>query len=316
MAQVTHDMETRMDREAPVIGFIGLGRMGGPMAARLADAGYRLVVLDTAAEAMAPLLARGAEAAQSPADVAGRSDIVLASLPTPQVVERVALGEDGVHAGGRARIFADLSTTGATVAQRVAAGLAARGIIGADAPVSGGITGAVAGTLAVMLSCPAPERAALEPVLACFGRVFHVGETPGLGQTMKLVNNILSGTSLVATAEAVVMAVKAGLDAETAIDVINAGSGRTSASQDKFPRTMLPRRFDFGMPAGLFLKDISLYLAEAEALGAPREIAQAVVQRWAEAARILGPERDMTEILRVMEDAAGVVVAGRDARGG
>lgn len=299
-----------MSDDTPVIGFIGLGRMGGPMAGRLIAAGHRLVVLDTAPDAMAPLLARDASAAATPAEVASRSDIVLASLPTPKVVEAVALGAGGVAEGTRARVFVDLSTTGATVAVRVAEGLAARGISAVDAPVSGGVTGAEAGTLAVMLACPAVLRPAIEPVLSVIGRIFHVGERPGLGQTMKLVNNILSGTSLAATAEAVVMGVKAGLDAHTVIDVINAGSGRSSASQDKFPRTILTRSFDFGMPAGLFLKDVSLYLSEAEALGVPREIAQAVVERWAETARTIGPERDMTEIVRMLEQAAGVTVGG------
>ena len=299
-----------MSDDTPVIGFIGLGRMGGPMAGRLIAAGHRLVVLDIAPDAMAPLLARGASAAASPAEVASRSDIVLVSLPTPKVVEAVALGEGGVTEGTRARVFVDLSTTGATVTVRVAEGLVARGISAVDAPVSGGVTGAEAGTLAVMLACPATLRPTIEPILSVIGRIFHVGERPGLGQTMKLVNNILSGTSLAATAEAVVMGVKAGLDAHTVIDVINAGSGRSSASQDKFPRTILTRSFDFGMPAGLFLKDVSLYLSEAEALGVPREIAQAVVDRWAETARTIGPERDMTEIVRMLEQAAGVTVDG------
>ena len=296
-----------------VIGFIGLGRMGGLMAARLLDAGHRLVVCDTVPDALAPLVTRGAEAAHDPAEVADRADIIITCLPTPKVVEEVALGVRGVAQGKRAKFMVDTSTTGSAVAARIAAGLAQHGITGIDAPVSGGLAGARAGTLAVMLACTPEQRLILEPVLAAFGRIFHVGEKPGLGQSMKLVNNILSAVSLAATAEAVVMGVKAGLDAETIIDVVNAGTGRSSASQDKFPRAILPRSFDFGMPAGLFLKDVGLYLSEAEALDAPREIAEVIVKHWRETAETQGADQDMTTIVRMLEERAGVRVAAKDA---
>ncbi|MEN9498729.1 MAG: hypothetical protein RIS83_548 [Pseudomonadota bacterium] len=298
---------------APVLGFIGLGRMGGLMAARLLAAGHRLVVCDTVPAAMAPLIASGAMAAADPADVADQADIVITCLPTPKVVEEVALGKRGVAQGKRAKFMVDTSTTGSAVAARVAEGLAKHGIAGIDSPVSGGLAGARAGTLAVMLACTAAQRPVLEPVLSAFGRIFHVGEKPGLGQSMKLVNNILSAVSLAATAEAVVMGVKAGLAADTIIDVVNAGTGRSSASQDKFPRAILPRSFDFGMPAGLFLKDVGLYLSEAEALDAPREIAEVIVKHWRETAETQGADKDMTTIVRMLEERAGVRVAAKDA---
>src|SRR5215475_440498 len=171
------------------LGVIGTGRMGGPMAGRLMDAGYSLVIYDTQSEAMQPLLKRGAQQAKSPADVASRAEIVLASLPTPDIVRAVALGEDGVIQGTTVKTFIDLSTTGPRVAAMVAAGLAARGIVAVDAPVSGGVLGAKNGTLAVMASGPRAALDALQPVFTCFGKPFFVGEAPGLGQTMKLVNN-------------------------------------------------------------------------------------------------------------------------------
>jgi len=136
------------------IGFIGIGRMGGPMAGRLLDAGYSLCIYDTQPEATKALVARGARLAKSPAEVASAADIVLASLPMPDIVKAVALGPDGVVAGNRATVMIDLSTTGPGTAKLIAAGFEARNITLVDAPVSGGIKGAVNGTLAVMVSCP------------------------------------------------------------------------------------------------------------------------------------------------------------------
>ena len=231
-----------------LLGFVGVGRMGGPMALRLLDAGYRLCIYDVSEEATKPLVARGAELAASPAEVASRAEVVLMSLPTPDVVREVALGGNGgLINGSRARLVIDLSTTGPGVASEVAARLAERQIGWVDAPVSGGVTGAKAGTLSVMVSCAKHSLAEVEPVLKVFGRLFHTGEKPGLAQTAKLANNLLAATALVATSEVMAMGVKAGLDARVLIDIINASSGRNSATQDKFPRAVLPRTFDFGL---------------------------------------------------------------------
>ena len=154
------------------IGFIGTGRMGGPMAGRLIDAGYALSIYDTQAEATQPLVARGARLAKSPAEVASSADIVLASLPTPDIVKAVALGPDGIISGNRARIVVDLSTTGPGAAKLIAEGLKPRDMTLVDAPVSGGVKGAVNGTLAVMVSCPKETYATVEPVLKHFGKLF------------------------------------------------------------------------------------------------------------------------------------------------
>ncbi len=292
------------------IGFIGVGMMGGRMAARLLDAGFELVVYDTSEDALAPLLARGAQRAASPAAVASSVETVLASLPTPAVVRAVALGENGVAAGSRVKTFVDLSTTGPRVAIEVAKGLAAKGIAGVDAPVSGGPTGAQNGTLAVMVSCASGVFAQLEPILRVLGKTFLVGERPGMGQTMKLANNLLSATALAITSEALVMGVKAGLDPRVMLDVINAGSGRNSATQDKFPRTVLPRSFDFGFPNGLLYKDVKLCLDEGEALGVPMLVGNAVGQLLAVAKVRQGANADISTIVRCVEEWAGVEVKG------
>jgi len=171
------------------LGFIGLGNMGAPMAGRLVDAGYSLTVFDTRAAALEPFTARGAKAAPSPAAVASAVDTVLVSLPTPAIVRQVALGKDGVASGSKVKTFVDLSTTGPRAAQEIAAELATRNIVAVDSPVSGGVAGAKKGTLAVMVSGPKDRHDTLVPALQVIGKVFYLGDKPGLGQMMKLANN-------------------------------------------------------------------------------------------------------------------------------
>jgi 3-hydroxyisobutyrate dehydrogenase-like beta-hydroxyacid dehydrogenase len=292
---------------ADLLGFVGVGRMGGPMANRLLDAGYRLCVYDVSDEATGPLVARGAELAASPAEVASIADTVFMSLPTPDVVREVALGGNGgLINGSKVRTVIDLSTTGPGVATEVAGKLAERKIAWVDSPVSGGVTGAKAGTLAVMVSCPKPAYQQLEPVLKVFGKLFHDGEKPGLAQTAKLANNLLAATAMVATSEVMAMGVKAGLDAKVLIDIINASSGRNSASQDKFPRAILSRTFDFGFATGLSYKDVRLCVEEAEAMGVPMVVGGAVREMLAVTRARFGAGSDFTYIAKVLEEWAGV----------
>jgi 3-hydroxyisobutyrate dehydrogenase-like beta-hydroxyacid dehydrogenase len=293
------------------LGFIGLGNMGGPMAGRLLDAGYGLVVFDSREDAVRTFLARGARAARSAAEVASQVDTVLVSLPTPDIVRQVALGNAGIAEGTRAKTYVDLSTTGPRVAKEVAAGLAARGITAVDSPVSGGVAGAKKGSLAVMVSGPQALCESLRPALEVFGKFFYLGSEPGHGQTMKLANNLLSATALAITSEAMVMGVKAGLDPRVMLDVINTGSGRNSASQDTFPKAILPRTFDAGFATGLMYKDVKLCLEEAEAMGVPMWVANAVRQLWFLAVNEIGAEQDFTTIVQCVERWAGVEVKDR-----
>jgi 3-hydroxyisobutyrate dehydrogenase-like beta-hydroxyacid dehydrogenase len=292
------------------LGFIGLGRMGAPMAGRQLDAGHTLTVFDTDAQAVEPLLARGATRAGSAAEVASAAEIVLVSLPTPDIVHQVALGERGIAEGSKVRILIDLSTTGPGVAGQVAAGLAERGIQAVDAPVSGGVKGACEGTLAVMVSCPKATLETVEPIVRLFGRVFYVGEKPGLGQVVKLGNNILSAAAMVASAEALAMGVKAGVDPKVMLDAINAGSGRNSATEDKFPQSVLPGTFDFGFATGLLYKDARLCVDEAEALGVPMVLGSLVRQMLAVTQAKYGAASDFTSIAKVIEEWAGVEIRG------
>jgi len=296
---------------ADLLGFVGVGRMGGPMANRLLDAGYRLCVYDVSEEATKPLVARGAELAASPAEVASSAETVFISLPTPDVVREVTLGSNaGLINGSKVRTVVDLSTTGPGVATEVAGKLAERQIALVDSPVSGGVTGAKAGTLAVMVSCPKPAYQKLEPMLKVFGKLFHAGEKPGLAQTAKLANNMLAAAAMVATSEAMAMGVKAGLDAKVLIDIINASSGRNSATQDKFPRAILPRTFDFGFATGLSYKDVRLCVEEAEAMGVPMVVGGAVREMLAVTRARFGAGSDFTYIAKLLEEWAGVEIKG------
>ena len=292
------------------IGFVGTGRMGGPMAGRLLDAGYSLSVYDTQSEATGPLVARGARLAKSPAEVASSADIVLISLPTPDIVKAVTLGPDGLMSGNHASIVVDLSTSGPGAAKLVAEGLKPRNMTLVDAPVSGGIKGAVNGTLAVMVSCPKETYETVQPILKNFGKLFYCGDKPGTAQTAKLANNLMAAAALVITSEAVAMGVKGGVDAKVLIDIINASSGRNSASEDKFPRAVLPGTFDFGFTTGLSYKDVRLCVDEAEAMGVPMVCGAAVRQMLAITNAKYGASSDFTSIAKVLEEWAGVQMRG------
>jgi 3-hydroxyisobutyrate dehydrogenase-like beta-hydroxyacid dehydrogenase len=293
------------------IGFIGLGNMGFPMARRLIQADHRVVVFDARAEAVERIVAIGAQPAASSREVADRVETVMVSLPTPQVSLEVATGAGGVIEGSRVKRYVDLSTVGSHMAVHIHDLLAQRNITRIDCPVSGGVGGAEQGTLAVMVSGPRSEFDLIRTALEQIGRPYYVGDKPGSAQTMKLANNILAANVLIATAEVVVMGVKSGLDPSVMIEVLNAGSGGTSASRDKFPRAILSRTFDYGFATGLMVKDVRLYLDEAKALGVPVDVGETIGRLWEIAAREEGPDSDFTSVIKPLERAAGVTV-GRE----
>lgn len=290
------------------IGFIGLGNMGGPMARRLIEAGHKLIVYDTRNYAVAPLVALGAKLASSPADVADRVETVMASLPSVPISAKVATGEGGIIHGKRIKRYIDLSTIGSRAAAEISAALAKKNIVQIDSPVSGGVGGANKGTLAVMVSGPQADIDVVKDALSVFGTVFVIGHKPGMAQTMKLANNFLSATAMAATSEAVAMGVKAGLDPAVMIDVINAGSGRNTATTGKFPNTILPRTFNYGFGTALMLKDVRLCVEEAKALDVPNEVMSAVLDQWELTNTEFGGDSDFTAIVKMIERRAGVIV--------
>jgi 3-hydroxyisobutyrate dehydrogenase-like beta-hydroxyacid dehydrogenase len=290
-----------------VIGFIGLGRMGTPMATRLLDAGYTLVVADSAPAARDALVHRGARPASTPRDVADQADLVLVSLPTPQVVNAVALGKDGAVHGQRMRLWIDLSTTGQRAAADIARGIAAGGRAEVlDCPVSGGVAGAAKGSLTMMAAGSTAAVEMATPVLEHLGKLRVCGDVPGHGQWVKIINNTLSVIAMAASAEAAVLAEKAGLDVARMFDVINVSSGASNASQTKVPRHMLPRSYDFGFATALSQKDVGLCLEQAEALGMPMLVGAMARQVLTLTAAAFGPEADFTLMHKMFEQLAGL----------
>lgn len=298
---------------AATIGFIGLGAMGGPMVRRLQGAGFFPVVHDANPTALHAAIAAGASAAPSPAAVADAADIVLVSLPTPDIVRAVALGPDGLIQGGRMKVYADLSTTGARVAKEVAAGLASKHVQALDAPVSGGPIGATNGTLAIMVSGDASAFARAEPALRAIGsNTIYVGDQVGQGQMVKLINNMIAATNFAVTCEGLAMGMKAGLDADILLDVLGKSSGRSFATEMMAP-AVLSRRFDFGFRLALMHKDVKLALEEAEALGTTNLTANAARQLWNLAMAQGMGSGDFTELAKVIEDFAGTEIIGKTA---
>lgn len=260
------------------LGFAGLGRMGGPMSARLVAAGYPLVGYDPAGTL--ERLPEGAADAESVEDLAARADVLLLSVPdgaaSRDICRRVAAAGDR-----RCTTVIDLSTIGIAAARECAALLATAGVAYIDAPVSGGVAGARAGTLAMMIGAPAALVDAVDPVLAVIAaRRFRMGDAPGQGQAMKLLNNYAGAAALAATAEAAVFGMRLGLDLAMIIDVLNASSGRSTASDDKYPRSVLPGTYDFGFAAALMTKDVGLFLESASEAGTPRALAEATAALW------------------------------------
>lgn len=299
------------DGEAATLGFVGVGRMGEPMSARLLAAGHRLIVFDTQPAAPQRLAALGAEVATSAKHVADTADLVFVSLPTPDIVREVVAAPGGLVDGSRARTIVDFSTTGPSTARAVSEALAARGIAWLDCPVSGGVAGAEAGTLAVIASGPKAAFDAHADLLKTFGKLFYVGEKAGLAQSAKLANNLLAASALVVSSEAIAMAVKSGVDAKVMVDIVNVSSGRNSATQDKFPRAILPGTFDFGFTTGLSYKDVRLCIEEAEAMGIPMVAGSAVRQMLAVTKARFGADSDFTHIAKVLEEWAGIEMRGK-----
>lgn len=292
------------------IGFIGLGNMGLPMATRLVEAGHTVLGCDVRPDIGEKFTAAGGRRAASVKEVASQCAIVLASLPTPQAVERVALGEDGAAQGGAVEIFVDLSTTGPATSKRVAEELKQHGIVAIDAPVSGGVHGAGKGALSIMASGPREAFDRVEAFLSCLGKnVFYVGPEAGMGQMVKLINNILSATALAATCEALAVGIKAGLDPDVVLSVLNKSTGKSSATEHKVPECILPGK-PIGFGLDLSFKDIALYVSEAEALDVPVWSGNLTRQIWHHALSSGGPNQDMMSVAKCIGGWAGVRLFG------
>lgn len=287
-------------------GFVGTGNIGQPMAARLMSAGHELIVCDLRPEALGPLLAAGAKAVDSPRAAADAAEIVFLSLPSQGAFRAAGLGPDGCIHGKAAKIIVNTSTLGMPFIQEMARAFATRGMILVDCPISGGVVGTRAGTLSVMVSGDPAAIETIRPLISCWGHTITVaGDRPGAAQVLKLTNNILSIVALAATAEAFVMGAKAGLDPEVMLAAINAGSGRNSATESKFPVAVLNRSFEYGSAIQILMKDADLAIEQGEALGIPMWVCQAarLVYKYAMFQGAAGD--DVTTIVQHIERAAG-----------
>lgn len=278
------------------IGFVGLGTMGGPMAEHLVNAGHDLTVYDIDDDAVARLTDAGASAASSPEAVANQSSVVFTSLPRPEHVELVVVGDDGLQKGLDAGdVLIDLSTSTPGTTEQIADKLAELNVAMLGAPVSGGRTGSENGTLSVMVGGDGTILEACQPYLSAFAAdIIHVGDESSHGHAMKLLQNYLNFTAMVATAEATVLGEKAGLDMETMLEVFNASSARSVATEVKFPEHVLPETYDRGFTLALTEKDISLLVKYAEEYNAPLMLGGTVRNLIGYARSELGGDSDQT----------------------
>jgi 2-hydroxy-3-oxopropionate reductase len=291
------------------IGFIGLGAMGRPMAVNLANAGHDLVVCDTDATKTAILAQRGATVVGSAREVAEASDFVLACMPSLGAAEAVATGADGAVSGKRAKAFVNLGTTGSAYSRETAARMGEAGKAFLDAPISGGPPGAEAGTLGIMCSGDKATFEALKPALeAISGKLVYLNDKPGAAQTMKLVNNIISFGNLSVALEAMTLGAKAGLDPEQMLVVINASSGRNSATETKIPNHVLNRNFDYGGAMYIIEKDLELWRREAEAYQTPMWLGTNIRTLFMQCIAEVGRDADLTELAKTLEKMAGVEI--------
>jgi 3-hydroxyisobutyrate dehydrogenase len=294
------------------VGFIGLGLMGEPMSRNLLKKGFPLTVLDVRPEAVQRLVAAGAKAAFSPRDVAEQTDVVITMVPNSSDVESVILGADGVAAGARpGLIVVDMSTIDPAVSKRLAAALAMRGVAMLDAPVGRPSPFAADAALAFMVG---GDKAVLEQcreiLMAMGDTIFYCGES-GMGSTMKVVNNLLSITTLAVTSEALVLGAKSGLTTSVMLDVLRRTAANNAHLHMTYPSKALKRDFSPMFMIDLAYKDLSLGLQLGAAQQVPLALG-AVAREMFTAARAKGRgQLDWTAVMTVLEDVAGTEV--RDA---
>ena len=281
------------------LGFIGLGQMGAPMAGNIAKGGFDLSVYDKAGtQKRAP---EGTQIIGDTVALAAATDTIFMSVPDGKaslaVIDEIIAAPDK-----RVKVIIDLSTIGPAAAREAAKRCNAAGIVYMDAPVSGGQGGAKAGTIAVMLAGPKAVKDAHDDVLYSFAKnPFHVGEEPGQGQALKILNNYLSGTALAATTEAMLYGLSQGLDMQTMLDVVNVSTGQNTATKEKFPNRVVTETFQAGFATALLAKDINLFLENAHAAGTPTEVADTVGKVWNDTDETL-PGSDIMALYLLMRD--------------
>ena len=298
---------TAATKENTKVGLIGIGNMGAPMAGNLIKAGWKVTVYDTDPEKVRSFTqTRGGSAATSLAELAKNSDVVITMLPDGHVVRRVALGKaagDDCLAQGFAKgaVIIDMSSSAPVGTRELGKDLSERGIALIDAPVSGGVRGAVAATMSIMIGGDKAIADRFDGLLSAMGKRFYVGSL-GSGHAAKVLNNYVSAAGLAAAAEAVLVAERFGIDPQTLIDVINASTGRNNSTENKFAQFILNGKFNSGFALGLMAKDITLAMEVADACDVPAELGRATLELWKKAEQAVGGAADHTEIARFVND--------------
>ena len=281
------------------VSFIGLGVMGAPMAGHLAAAGHEVTVFNrSAAKAQVWLEKHKGKSAPTPAAAAEGADAVFTCVGADHDLEEVTLGPDGAFAAMReGALFVDHTTVSAHIARRLAREGAARGLLVADAPVSGGQAGAENGKLSIMCGASADAFTAAEPLMQAYAaRIVHVGEA-GAGQTAKMCNQIAIAGVIQGVAESLRFAQAAGLDTDKVFEAISAGAAGSWQMQNRWA-TMAQDKFDFGFAVDWMRKDLGLALEEARSNGAALPVAALVDQFYAEVQQMGGGRQDTSSIIR------------------
>ncbi len=293
---------------ATTIGYIGIGAIGGPMARNLLRAGFDLVVYDLQQDLVDDLVTAGAQPGNGVLDVANRAEIVMVCLNTIAAAFDVARE---ASRGSAIRIYVDQSTTGPTVAGEIREIIEGAQIQMLDAPISSGTTGAAEGTLSVMTSGPRHAFDTVRPAFDAIGRnIFYLGENPGNGQMMKVVNNYLGNVATIATAEALTMGVKFGLDAKTMIDVLSVSSGRNGQIEGRIGNAIRTGTLEGGGNMNISYKDSKAALDEAERLGTPTDTGARLLEIYGDALANGGDRERSVAIIRHVAAKGGVRLFG------
>jgi 3-hydroxyisobutyrate dehydrogenase len=291
------------------VGFIGVGNMGNPMASNVLKAGFPMIVYDRNPQAMENLLQAGAQRAASAREVVEGAEIVLTSLPASPDVEAVYLEPGGlVDSAKPGTMLIDLSSVLPSTPRKIEPRAQARGVHFLEAPVSGGVSGARAATLAIMVGGDPETLTRAQPVLRAIGpNIFHVGPV-GAGNTVKAINNMMASVNALAMMEGVALGVKAGLDPMTIYEVVKASSGGSKALE-RIPNSLIPRQFEPGFKVQLMNKDLETFNTIAKELHVPVSFAN-VAQQYQQMAIAAGlAEQDTSVVMTIIERLAAMQVS-------
>jgi 3-hydroxyisobutyrate dehydrogenase len=292
------------------IGFIGIGNMGESMAANLVAAGWQVQVYDVdPAKGEKFMTEYGGQRASNLEELGRMCDVVITMVPDGKIVRRVLLGEGGagdrvLAKAARGTLIIDMSSSSPVGTRELGSELEALGIRFLDAPVSGGVRGAAAGKLAIMIGGCRALAAECDDLLAPMGKRFYIGSL-GSGHAMKVLNNYVSAAGLIAAGEAVLIGGRFGIDSKVMIDVINASSGRNNSTENKFTQFILNEKFNSGFSMGLMAKDLALAMEVAQACKVPAELGHATLDLWKSAEASIGWKGDHTEVVKHLGAVSG-----------